>query len=292
MPPVLQSDPAWAEILVLERHPSLPEDAEGICRDGYVLVLHLEPGRLGIQARNRTRWNDVRPDTVTIVGDGASLEWVPGETGAFLAAAMRPMFLATVAGQGKPALGALRSGAGLSDPALAHVMSALGVELAENCPAGRAYWTVLATALATQLQRQHAVGPPEIPLLSGGLSPTKLQRVVDHIETHLKEELSVSDLARIAELSPSHFAAAFRKSTGMPPYRYAMNRRVLRAKTMLAGPVQPIADIAYALGYSSQAHFTTSFRRVTGMSPGAYRSSLAAPLPPVVAESPKDHRFL
>lgn len=288
-PLVLQSTPAWADILVLERHPSPPAGAKGICRDACVLLLHHEPGRLAIGAHGRSCWTDAPPDTISIVGDSACLEWAPGTSGAFLATAVPRMFLAAVAGQGRFSLGALRSGAGISDPGLAHVLAALEAELAAGCPAGRAYWTVLATALATQLLRQHAVGPPETPLVSGGLTPTKLQRVLDHIDSHLQKELFVPDLARIAGLSPSHFAAAFRKSTGMPPYRYAMHRRTLRAKELLADPVRPIADVAYALGYSSQAHFTTAFRRVTGISPGAYRSSLAAPHAPVVGESINDH---
>lgn len=288
MSPVLQSNPAWAEVLVLERHPSLPDGARETC-DAYVLLLHLEPGRLGIGTRGETLWAEVSPDSVSIVGDSARLEWAAGETGAVLAAAVPPMFLAAVAGQIGLALGALQSGAGLVSPGLAHVLAALEAELAEGCPAGLGHWTVLATALASQLLRQHAAAPPEAPLVSGGLSPQRLQRVLDHIDAHLQEELCVPDLARIVDLSPSHFAAAFRKSTGMPPYRYAMHRRALRARELLADPARSIADIAYSLGYSSQAHFTTAFRRLTGISPGAYRSSLAAPPPPIVVESLNDH---
>lgn len=53
---------------------------------------------------------------------------------------------------------------------------------------------------------------------------------------------------------------------------------------------RPIADIAYALGYSSQAHFTTMFRRMTGQSPGAYRTRLAEQAIPVSEVSRKDRR--
>lgn len=127
-------------------------------------------------------------------------------------------------------------------------------------------------------------------LHAGGLSPACLYRVFEHIEANLDDELTVADLAHIARLSKSHFAAAFRKSTGMPPYRFAVHRKTQRAKEMLSDMERPIADIAYALGYSSQAHFTTMFRRMTGQSPGAYRTRLAEQAIPVSEVSRKDRR--
>jgi AraC-like DNA-binding protein len=286
--PVLQSNQAWADVLVLERHRSVRGRDHELCRDAYVLLLHLDASRLRLRARERADWVEATADSVSIMGDRARLEWGSDETGPLLAAAIRPMFLAAVADRAGMSLGASRSGAGLPDPGLAHVLSAFGAELAQSCLGGKAYWMALATALATLLLRQHAAGPPDPPPLSGGLAPARLQRVLDRIEAPLQEELCVADIARVAELGPSRFAAGFRKSTGMPPCRYAMHRRALRAKELLADPARPIADIAYALGYSSQAHFTTMFRRMTGVSPGAHRSGLAAPLAPALVESRND----
>ena len=287
---VLQSSPAWADVLVIEQHRALPDDRADLCPAAHVLMLNLGPCRIGLRASARTGWVEAAPNSLSIVGAGSRLEWTPRPGSQMLAAALAPMFMAAVAGQSGKAAGLLRSQAGLADAGIIHVLLALRAELERKCPAGRVYWEALATALAAQLLRSYVVGPPKAAPCSGGLAPARLRRVLDHIEAHLHQELCLRELAGIAVLSPSHFATAFRKSTGMPPYRYAMHRRAHRAKDMLADPLQPLADIAYALGYSSQAHFTTMFRKLTGLAPGAYRSSVATDAAPVFARSLNDRR--
>jgi AraC family transcriptional regulator len=88
---------------------------------------------------------------------------------------------------------------------------------------------------------------------------------------HLGEEMSLRQLADLVRLSPDHFAALFRQSVGLPPHRYVLERRVARAKHLLAAGELPLAEIGYALGYTSQAHFGTMFRKQTGLTPGAFR---------------------
>ena len=109
---------------------------------------------------------------------------------------------------------------------------------------------------------------------SGGLSPARLRRVLDHIELHLDESLSLRQLAVLARLSPNHFAAQFRLNTGLPPHRYVMQRRITRAKELVVDGRLPLVEISCSLGFPSQAHFTTTFRKLVGATPGAYRSGL------------------
>ena len=94
---------------------------------------------------------------------------------------------------------------------------------------------------------------------------------LDYIEAHLGEDTSLRQLAELVRLSPDHFAALFRQSIGLPPHRYVLERRIVRAKELLAGDRLTLAEIGYALGYTSQPHFITMFRKLTGMTPGAYR---------------------
>ena len=98
--------------------------------------------------------------------------------------------------------------------------------------------------------------------------------MLEFIATHLDREITLADLAAIAELSTHHFGEAFKISTGQPPYRYVMERRVDRARELLRDGEHSIAEIAYAAGFSSQTHLTTNFRRVTGVTPGRFRRSL------------------
>lgn len=104
-----------------------------------------------------------------------------------------------------------------------------------------------------------------------GLDPTRLRRVVQHIEDHLGADLTLGDLAGVACLSEFHFSRSFTVSMGMPPHRYVSQRRLERAKEMIASGAFPLSEIALRAGFSSQASFSRAFRRMVGFSPGEYR---------------------
>jgi AraC-like DNA-binding protein len=59
----------------------------------------------------------------------------------------------------------------------------------------------------------------------------------------------VATLAGLAQLSPYHFSRAFRQSFGMPPHRYHINRRIERAKCLLANFSLSITEIGQRLGF-------------------------------------------
>lgn len=104
------------------------------------------------------------------------------------------------------------------------------------------------------------------------LVPERMARVVDLIEAHLDEDLPLARLAEVAGLSTHGFARAFAKVAGAPPHRYVLRRRVEHAQHLLTHGRTPIAEIATALGFSSQAHLTTAFLRETGTTPARYRA--------------------
>ena len=83
------------------------------------------------------------------------------------------------------------------------------------------------------------------------------------------------ELAAIAQLSPYHFARAFKQSFGTPPHRYHMSRRMDRAKAMLEVPTRTVTEVGLMLGFAETSSFTTSFRRSVGVTPSDYRRSVA-----------------
>jgi len=87
--------------------------------------------------------------------------------------------------------------------------------------------------------------------------------------------LTLTDLARVACLSPYHFSRSFKQSTGIGPQRYVIQRRLERAKAMIGRTNQPLAEIAQQVGFADQSHLTSIFRRETGVTPGRYRAALA-----------------
>jgi AraC family transcriptional regulator len=107
--------------------------------------------------------------------------------------------------------------------------------------------------------------------VSTGLAPWQLRRACAFIDAHLCGDPSVSDLAGECRLSASHFARAFRQSTGMGPHRWIMKRRMERAKELLLESELDLVQVALGSGFSDQSHFTRTFGRSEGHSPGKWR---------------------
>jgi AraC family transcriptional regulator len=105
---------------------------------------------------------------------------------------------------------------------------------------------------------------------AGELAAHRFVRVLDYIEHHLGDAISLEDLARVAGVSRFHFARQFRTRTGESPMGYLMRTRVERAKTRLRDPRIRVIDIATELGFADQSHFARTFRRLVGMPPSAY----------------------
>lgn len=165
----------------------------------------------------------------------------------------------------------LRTQIGIRDPVIEGMAAAWRRELAERGAGGRLYTEGLGSALAVHVFRAYGDGLSRSPPVIGGLGALRLRRVVDHIEAHLADDISLSDLAGLAGLSTHHFGEAFKASTGTSPHRYLIERRILRAKELLIGAEQSIAEIAISVGFASHSHFTDNFRKLTGTTPSRFR---------------------
>jgi AraC family transcriptional regulator len=106
----------------------------------------------------------------------------------------------------------------------------------------------------------------------GGLSPVVKRRVIDFVDAHLDQPLTIEELADVADLSAYHFARMFRKTLGEAPHKFVLRRRIERAMEMLRDDRSSVAEIAVATGFSSQAHLTTRFASFTGLTPAKYRA--------------------
>ena len=107
--------------------------------------------------------------------------------------------------------------------------------------------------------------------IRGGLPPRTMRRVLEYIETHLAENISIESLAAVAGLSMFHFARTFKQSAGQTPHGYVVQCRVRRAKGMLASTDLSLSEIAVAAGFSDQSHCARRFREHVGVSPRDYR---------------------
>jgi AraC family transcriptional regulator len=165
-------------------------------------------------------------------------------------------------------------------------------EIEMGCPTGRLYLDGLALAIASRLVAQHSSLAGPRAHKNGGLNGPKLKRVLAFIEDQLAEDLSLEQIAVVAGVSASHVKTQFRKSVGAPLHQYVIQRRVDRAKELLAKGDLSMAEIAQATGFSHQSHLARHMRRVLGASPRAIQRRLDESLtePDLSANYAQTHR--
>lgn len=213
----------------------------------------------------------LRPGDFCIVPPGPSPQarW-PG-TRDLLIAVLSPRLLTSVAEACRLRSFHLARRVAVEDPQITHLLFALHAELNQHTHSGPAFVEPIARALAIRLLTAHTEAPARAPC-RGGLSRPALRRVLEFMDRNLERDLSLRALAEICELSVDHFARAFRESTGAPPHRYLVRRRLARARQLLEQTNRPIADIAQTLGFADQSHLTNVFRRHFGATPARTRT--------------------
>lgn len=92
----------------------------------------------------------------------------------------------------------------------------------------------------------------------------------DYIAAHLAEPLTVTELAKQVNLSPSAFSRRFREVTGQSPYQFVKEQRMVRARDLLTHGQLGVTDAARSVGYPSLSHFIKEFRARFGATPGEY----------------------
>lgn len=103
------------------------------------------------------------------------------------------------------------------------------------------------------------------------LSDDVLKLILNYIDANLNDDLSLDVLAGLSGVVTHQFTRAFKNKVGEPPHHYVLTRRLTAARELLNTTEQPIADIAYQTGFSSQSHMTTTFRRELGLTPAQLR---------------------
>jgi AraC family transcriptional regulator len=160
------------------------------------------------------------------------------------------------------------------DPACLSVEEQIGLalwrELEQPAPAGKLYAQTAAQLLAVHLLRSYtARGGIEEP--SQGLTHQQMRHVLDFVQAHIDQELSLEALAQQAGFSPYHFARLFRHTTGESPHQFVLRQRIERARRLLDARELPLVHVARVCGFANQSHLTHAFKRHLGLTPRAYR---------------------
>jgi AraC family transcriptional regulator len=159
----------------------------------------------------------------------------------------------------------------MRDPVIEHIGWTLKADIDSNLTGGRLLRDSLGVALAARLLQRHYRGSLPMREIRGGLTHTKLERVIAHIEDNLAGKLSLPGIAEIAGMSVSHLKTLFRNSTGVPVYEYVLRRRVERAQFLLRNHKHSIAEVAAATGFAHQSHLARHMHRILGYTPSALR---------------------
>ena len=161
----------------------------------------------------------------------------------------------------------------LRDPLIEQMGLALKTELEIGGVDSKAYADSMATALSMHLLRRYCSVQPQIKEYYGGLAPYKLKAIREYIHEHLDQNLTLTKLATIANLSTHYFASLFKQSTGFAPHQYITKCRLEKAKKLLQQTNLPIIEISQEVGFQNQSHFTRVFRQYLKTTPKAYRDS-------------------
>ncbi|MFB9275429.1 helix-turn-helix domain-containing protein [Cohnella cellulosilytica] len=123
---------------------------------------------------------------------------------------------------------------------------------------GRLLYALLEELAAASSQREEA----------GSSDP--IGDTIAYMERNYREDIPRERLARLAGLSPWHYSARFKQSTGLSPIAYLNGIRIRKARELLLRPHAGLKEIALETGYRDEFYFSRKFKTTVGVSPTVY----------------------
>lgn len=233
----------------------------------HVLCLHLgEPVPVSYRASHAERTTTRLHGQFCVVPAGSSTRWTLSRPATSLLLRLAPGLLQETAD-------ALQLPRERSDPAPAiHIRDAqierigwmMQAENHDGYPGGRLFADSLASALAVRLLTLQSARATPAAARSRALPAWQLRQVIEYIEAHLDQDLSLAELAAVTGYSVSHFKPLFRAAAGVPAHRFVMQRRVERARQRLLQGGMSVTEIALACGFAHPSHMARCLRRELG----------------------------
>jgi len=113
---------------------------------------------------------------------------------------------------------------------------------------------------------------PSPQVIPGTLLPRELARVREFMEVHLRDKITLDDLALVLGLDRFRFLKLFKRTVGMTPHAWLLRLRLERAIELIKmKDDMSITDVAHAVGFFDQSHFTHAFRAAYGVTPARFQ---------------------
>lgn len=99
----------------------------------------------------------------------------------------------------------------------------------------------------------------------------EINQLVSYLNENYAKKVSVDEMAKYVNLSPSHFTRVFKDEIGESPVDFLINLKIQKAKRFLLSREHNMTQIAFACGFSSSAHFASCFSGRVGIAPSEFR---------------------
>jgi len=159
----------------------------------------------------------------------------------------------------------------IRDPVLDRLGQALAVSETSDAALGKVFTESVSLAIVSRIVARQFTASNAQNREVAALPKWRMNRVIEYVDAHLSETIGLADIASSAGLTRMHFAAQFRRATGLRPHEYLLRRRIEHAQHLLLSSKHTVFDVALSCGFRSQAHFTTVFKRFVGETPYCWR---------------------
>lgn len=161
-----------------------------------------------------------------------------------------------------------------------HLTSCLMRQLLNHMESGEhtAEAYVVALLEMLELHLTHAnlcMASKSLALPSESSTARRINAAIQYLCENLGAELNIQTLSTVAGINPLYFSELFKQHHGVTPQRFILQKRIDRARELLAATDLPIAVISQETGFSSQGHLTTTFSRLMEMTPSEFRKRIA-----------------
>ena len=123
--------------------------------------------------------------------------------------------------------------------------------------------------IRSELEKAHTDAPAK------SVQADRLYRMLQYIQDHFREDISLQDIAHAANISPRECSRCFQNSLHVTAMEYLLEYRIGHACKLLTGSSLSITSVGQSCGFSSGSYFAKRFHEKTGLSPKEYRASYA-----------------